>query len=127
MSVLSTLFGNRFSKPSGRRRGHDARLNHNVRSSRLEGLEKRQMLTVDMAPEVSINFQQNINANSGNTIVTITPFVGEDGIELEYADNGDAVWVQRAFDGSNLNADAVSFYTSPTLDVTSRLGWASAT
>ena len=124
MSVLSTLFGNRFSKSSKRRRGHDARLNHNVRSNRLEGLEKRQMLTVDMAPEVNIRFDQNVNANSGNTIVTITPVVGEDGIELTYDDNGDAVWVQRAFDGSNLNADAVSFYTSPTLDVTSRLGWA---
>ena len=124
MSVLSTLFGNRFSKSSKRRRGHDARLNHNVRSNRLEGLEKRQMLTVDMAPELNMRFDQTVSANSGNTLVTINPVIIEDGIELTYDDNGDAVWVQRAFDGSNLNADAVSFYTSPTLDVTSRLGWA---
>ena len=134
--ILSRLFSGRISKPAFARRKYRSQSNHQVRSPRLEGLEKRQMLAVDMAPEVNIRFDQNVNANNGNTIVTITPVVGEDGIELTYDGVGDAVFVQCLFEPSRLpdgpgdttppdGGDAISFYTSPTLDVSSRLGWAS--
>ena len=69
--ILSRLFSGRISKPAFARRKYRSQSNHQVRSPRLEGLEKRQMLAVDMAPEIFVRFDQTVNANNGNTIVTI--------------------------------------------------------
>ena len=106
-SILSRVFGNRVSKSVSARRKRHSRFDRQSRAPRLEGLEKRQMLAVDMAPEVSIGWNIGNTAAdaNGNRDFSITPVIGEDGIELTFNDVGDAIFVQRAFDGSDLNAD----------------------
>jgi hypothetical protein len=97
-SILSRLFGDRVSKSVSARRKRHSRLDRPSRSPHLEGLEKRQMLTVDMAPEVNIDwvFSNTGPDANGNRDFSITPVIGEDGIELTFNDIGDAIFVQRA-------------------------------
>ena len=120
MSVLSTLFGNRFSKPSGRRRGHDVRLNRTVRSNQLEGLEKRQMLAADVTLDFEIDWNQNrVNANDGSYVVNISR-QGDvpGGVDIGLA-GGDGVYIHNTFD-PDLNGAAYSFYSEPNLDPETR-------
>ena len=62
-SFLSALFGDRVSKSISSRRRRLSRSDRQARSPRLEGLEKRQMLAVDMVPEIFIRFDQTTQAN----------------------------------------------------------------
>ena len=129
MSVIATLFGNRFSKSASRRNSSRSGLNQHVRTSRLEGLEKRQMLTVTPSLDFGIGWNVNVT-NVDNSVMTIAPVttggttdLDAYGMRFTFANAANESLVVSLQEDPFFDAAAYAFSTSDSNAIGDRIGW----
>lgn len=128
-SILSRLFGDRISKPTFERRKRRSQIDSEVRASSLEGLEKRQMLTVTPSLDFGIGWNVNVS-NVDNSVLTISPVVtgGQTALEGQgmrftfAAGANESLFVNLAED-PHFDADAYAFSVADSMAVGDRIGW----
>ncbi len=129
-SILSRLFGDRFSKSVSARRKRHSRLDRPTRSPHLEGLEKRQMLTVTPSLDFGIGWNVQVDRSVDNSVMTINPVVtgGQTALEAQgmrftfAAGANESLFVNLAEDPL-FDANAYAFSVADSMAVGDRIGW----